>query len=84
MRKSREVPLLQPDLFFLSSQCERAGMVPAFRPMDSVRSQPIAAVWTFPPSGFHRLVAAKPVRSETDKQNGCQVLTMVLSETRGL
>jgi hypothetical protein len=42
------------------------------------------AVWVFFPGGFHRLFATKPVSSETDKQNGCQVPTMVLSEARGL
>ena len=43
-----------------------------------------AAVWTFSVSGFHRVVATKPIRSETNKQTGCQVPTMVLSEARGL
>jgi hypothetical protein len=47
-------------------------------------AQPGMAVWIFSPSGFHRVVATKPVSSETDKQNGCQVPTMVLSEARGL
>jgi hypothetical protein len=42
------------------------------------------AVWIFSLSGFHRVVATKPIRSETDKQTGCQVPTMVLSEARGL
>jgi hypothetical protein len=46
-------------------------------------AQPGTAVWIFSPSGFHRVFATKPVSSETDKQNGCQVPTMVLSETRG-
>ena len=41
-------------------------------------AQPATAVWIFTPSGFHRVVATKPVRSETNKQNGCQVPTMVL------
>jgi hypothetical protein len=47
-------------------------------------AQPSVAVWIFSVSGFHRVVATKPVRSETDKQTGCQVPTMVLSEARGL
>jgi len=47
-------------------------------------AQPGAAVWVFTPDGVHRVVATKPVRSETDKQQGCQVPTMVLSEARGL
>jgi hypothetical protein len=46
--------------------------------------QPYMAVWVFFPGGFHRLFATKPVSSETGKQNGCQVPTMVLSEARGL
>jgi hypothetical protein len=33
--------------------------------------------------GFHRLLATKPVKSETNKQFGDQVLTMVLFGTRG-
>jgi hypothetical protein len=41
------------------------------------------AISGFSPSGFHRLFATKPVRSETHKQNGCQVATMVLLGTRG-
>src|ERR1700694_1342502 len=47
-------------------------------------AQSSAAVWTFSVSGFHRVVATKPIRSETNKQTGCQVPTMVLSEARGL
>ena len=35
------------------------------------------------PSGFHHLFTTKPVSSETNKQNGGQVPTMVLSGTRG-
>jgi hypothetical protein len=31
-----------------------------------------------PPGGFHRLFATRPVSSETNKQFGGQVLTMVL------
>jgi hypothetical protein len=47
-------------------------------------AQPVTAVWIFSPRGFHRVVATTPVCSETDKRNGCQVPTMVLSEARGL
>jgi len=47
-------------------------------------AQPRTAVWIFSPSGFHRMFATTPVCSETDKRNGCQVPTMVLSEARGL
>ena len=35
------------------------------------------------PSGFHRLFATRPVRSETNKQFTGQLLTMVLFGTRG-
>src|ERR1700682_4175158 len=31
-------------------------------------AQASAAVWTFSVSGFHRVVATKPIRSETNKQ----------------
>ena len=47
-------------------------------------AQPITAVWIFSVSGFHRMFSTKPVNSETHKQNGCQVPTMVLSEAHGL
>jgi hypothetical protein len=47
-------------------------------------AQPRTAVWIFSARGFHRVVATTPVCSETDKRNGCQVPTMVLSEARGL
>jgi hypothetical protein len=53
-------------------------------PWTQFGAEPSSAVCGFSPSGFHRLVVTKPVRSETDKQNGCQVPTMVLSETHGL
>ena len=53
-------------------------------PSTRFAAQPSAAVWIFTPSGFHRIVATKPICSETDKQNGCQVPTMVLSEAHGL
>src|ERR1700685_497538 len=33
---------------------------------------------------FSSCFVTKPVNSETDKQNGCQVPTMVLSEAHGL
>src|ERR1700691_1949022 len=41
------------------------------------------ALLVFSASGFHRFCATKPVRSETHKQHGCQVPTMVLLGTRG-
>jgi hypothetical protein len=42
-----------------------------------------ATLLVFSPSGFHHFGATKPVRSETHKQHGCQVPTMVLLGTRG-
>ena len=62
---------------------ERGCFLPS-APWTRFGAQPITAVWIFSPSGFHRVFATKPVRSETDKQNGCQVPTMVLSEAHGL
>jgi len=59
-------------------------MVLAVRPGARFGAQAHTAVWIFSSSGFHRVIAAMPVHSETDKQNGCQVATMVLSEARGL
>src|SRR5262247_2613 len=40
-------------------------------------------ILVFCTSGFHCLFATKPVNSETSKQNGGQVATIVLSGTRG-
>jgi hypothetical protein len=58
-------------------------MVLTFRPMGSVAVQCTSVVWVFSTSGFHRFFATKPVRSETSKQYGGQVATIVLSGTRG-
>jgi len=59
-------------------------MVLAVRPRTRFVAPPHAADLIFSPSGFHRVIAAMPVHSETGKQNSCQVATMVLSEARGL
>ena len=53
-------------------------------PWTRFSAQPCAAIWIFSVSGFHRVVATKLVHSETDKQTGCQVPTIVLLEARGL
>src|SRR5712691_6952587 len=45
-------------------------------------AQPGRAVGVFSPSGFHRIFATRPVSSETRKQIGGQVPTMVLLGTR--
>ena len=53
----------------------------AFRSADSGRYN--IRSFGFSTSGFHRIFATKPVCSETNKQNGCQVPTMVPLGTRG-
>jgi hypothetical protein len=63
-------PLIEQGLFWPSA------------PWTRFVAQPGTAVWGFSPSGFHRLFATKPVSSETDKQIGGQVPTMVLLGTR--
>ena len=68
---------------FPACSIERGCFLPS-APTARFVAQPGVAVWTFSVSGFHRVVATKPIRSETDKQTGCQVPTMVLSEARGL
>ena len=55
----------------------------AFRSVISGRCFIQATLLVFSPSGFHHFGATKPVRSETHKQHGCQVPTMVLLGTRG-
>jgi hypothetical protein len=76
--------VLRPEFFLFPSPHERARSVLNFRAMDSGAGYCGPAVWVFSTSGFHRLFATKPVRSETSKQYGGQVATIVLSETRGL
>jgi hypothetical protein len=51
--------------------------------MCSIAGQGDPVVWVFSTSGFHRFFATRPVCSETNKQSGDQVLTMVLSGTPG-
>ena len=59
-------------------------IVLAVHSVDSGCYEDTVALLGFSTSGFHRILATKPVRSETNKQKGCQVATMVLLETRGL
>jgi hypothetical protein len=75
--------LLRPEFFLLPSPLDRARSVLNFRAMDSGAGDCGPAVWIFSTSGFHRFFATKPVRSETSKQYGGQVATIVLSGTRG-
>src|SRR5579862_1358202 len=76
--------LLRPEFFLLPSPRDRARAVPPCRAMGSV----CRALW---PSGsgflyqrFSSPIATKPSVLRPAKQNGGQVPTMVLSETRGL
>jgi len=59
-------------------------MLLAFRPMDSVPYTTCQGCLEFLCQRFSSCFVMKPVNSETYKQNGCQVPTMVLSEARGL
>jgi hypothetical protein len=57
-------------------------IVLAFRSVSSGRYAILAALLGFSTSGFHRLCTTKPIGSETNKQYGCQLATMVPWETR--
>lgn len=46
-------------------------IVLAFRSLDSGRYDIGVALLVFSAGGFHRFLATRPVRSETDKQQGC-------------
>jgi hypothetical protein len=61
--------------YFPARVNERGWFWPS-APWTRFLAQPGAAVWVFSPSGFHRVVATKPVRSETDKQNGYPLIGM--------
>src|ERR1035437_1707222 len=52
--------------------------------MDSVRCAADHGCLDFLCQRFSSCIVTKPVNSETHKQNGCQVPTMVLSEAHGL
>src|SRR5580704_5775576 len=75
--------LPRPEFFLLPSPLNRARSVLNFRAMDSGAGHGDPAIWVFSTSGFHRFFATKPVSSETSKQYGGQVATIVLSGTRG-
>jgi hypothetical protein len=55
----------------------------AFRSGSSGRYAILVALLGFSTSGFHRFCTTKPIRSETNKQYGCQLATMVPLGTRG-
>ena len=82
-RSQEKTHLLRLEFFLLPSPRDRARSVLNFRAMDSGAGNLDPAVWIFSPSGFHRFLATKPVSSETSKQYDGQVVTIVLSGTRG-
>ena len=53
------------------------------RTMCSVAGCYDPAIWVSSTSGFHRLLATKPIRSETSKAERAPVASIVLSGTRG-
>src|ERR1700687_4052355 len=73
-----ETLLLRPEFFLLPNPHDRARSVLNCRAMDSGAGHGGPAVWIFSTSGFHRLFATKPISSETSKQYGGQVATVVL------
>ena len=91
--------LVLPDSFYKRSQGKKtspsAGVFLAFQPtllskiavafrsVISGRCSIQAALLVFSASGFRHFGATKPVSSETHKQHGCQVPTMVLLGTLG-
>jgi hypothetical protein len=75
--------LLRPEFSLLPSPLDRVRSVLNFRAMNSGAGHDDPAVWVFSISGFHRFLATKPVCSETSKQYGGWVATIVLSGTRG-
>jgi hypothetical protein len=66
-RSPEKTPLQQLEFFLLRSPLNEAGSVLAFRAICSVAELRGPAVWGFSTSGFHRLLATKPVSSETSK-----------------
>src|SRR5258708_688451 len=84
-RSQEKTPLLRLEFFLLRSPLERARSVLTSRAMSSVVGQCDPVVWVFSSSGFHRLVATKPVSSETSKaERWANLVTIVLFGTRGL
>jgi hypothetical protein len=68
----------------LRSPLDRARKVLTYRAMCSVAGPCDPVVWVFSTSGFHRFLATKPVRSETNKaEQWSNLATIVLSGTRG-
>ena len=68
---------------FLVQPAPLSRFVLAFRSVSSGRYVVAVALLVFSRSRFHHFFATKPVRSETNKQYGCQVATMVPFGTRG-
>src|ERR1700756_4633925 len=78
-----KTPLPSLEFLLLPAPCIGTGSVLTGRSVPGIAEHLGPVLSIFSPSGFHRLFATKPVRSETHKQNGCQVATMVLFGTRG-
>jgi hypothetical protein len=79
-----KTPLRRPEFFLLPSPGDRARLVLTCRAMDSVCGPLCRSRWVFFYQRFSSPVATKPSVLKPAKQNGGQVPTMVLSETRGL
>src|SRR6202158_4999081 len=72
-RKSQEKHFAHRRIFScFPARVNERGWFCSSAPWTRFGAQPDAAVWIFNPSGFHRLFATKPVRSETNKQFGGQ------------
>ena len=74
----------RPEFFLLPSPSTRARLVLTCRAIRSVCVPPWPSGWDFFYQRFSSPVATKPSVLKPAKQNGGQVPTMVLSETRGL
>jgi hypothetical protein len=76
--------LRRPEFFLLPSPRDRARSVRTYRATCSVCKAQGPSDWGFFYQRFSSTVATKPSVLKLAKQNGGQVPTMVLSETRGL
>ena len=74
--------LLRLDFFLSSSPPRLSRIVVASVPRTRDAYAPLRSGLVLTASGFHRFCATKSVRSESHKQHGCQVPTMVLLGTR--
>jgi hypothetical protein len=79
-----KTPVRRPGFFLLPSPRDRARLVLTCRAIDSVCGLLCRSRWVFFYQRFSLPVATKPSVLKPAEQNGGQVPTMVLSETRGL